>query len=264
MEKEVTQGFFYFWIGYFLYLGRVADNTPHSHHAVQVIFNRRGQFRLGLDDRVIECGGVVINSDVPHQLLSSDPSQVHLLIDHETAMARAIKQAQLGNAKIKILDNDLLASLQACLDFPDPAPESCAGARAVFGKIVAALAGSPEEQPLEIEPRIRKTLQLLQRDYLSQTLVTADLARDVCLSQGRLMHLFTEQIGIPVRRYVLWMRAMSAFQFALAGEPLTEAAHRAGFADSAHLSRTFRSLYGITLSSILKNSRFVQVTSCIA
>ena len=264
MEKRVTQGFFYFWIGYFLYLGRVADNSSHMHHAVQVIFNRKGRFQLGMGDQVIECAGVLINSDIPHQLLSSDATQVHLLIDRETTIARAIKQAHLGDDKFKILDGPLLERLIACTDLPGDSPGSCKTAHAVFGKITAVLAGCPENTTMEIDPRIQKTLRLLKSEYISQTLVTADLARVVCLSEGRLMHLFTEQIGIPVRRYVLWMRAMSAFRFALAGESLTEAAHRAGFADSAHLSRTFRSMYGITLSSILKNSRFVQVSSCIA
>jgi AraC-like DNA-binding protein len=77
-----------------------------------------------------------------------------------------------------------------------------------------------------------------------------------------LIHLFTEQIGIPLRRYVLWLRLMTAVQFAVQGESLTEAAHRAGFSDSAHLCRTFRRMYGITLSGLVKNSQFVQVISC--
>jgi len=58
------------------------------------------------------------------------------------------------------------------------------------------------------------------------------------------------------------IHGMTAVQFAVQGESLTEAAHNAFFSDSAHLSRTFRRMYGITLSGILKNSRFVQVIFC--
>lgn len=39
------------------------------------------------------------------------------------------------------------------------------------------------------------------------------------------------------------------------GSSLTEAAHVAGFADSAHLSRTFRSMFGIAPSFMFERSR---------
>ena len=39
------------------------------------------------------------------------------------------------------------------------------------------------------------------------------------------------------------------------GSSLTEAAHAAGFADSAHLSRTFRSMFGITPSFLFRRGQ---------
>lgn len=45
------------------------------------------------------------------------------------------------------------------------------------------------------------------------------------------------------------------------GQPLTEIAHAVGFADSAHLTRTFKGFFGLT-PSFLADSRCVQVLVC--
>lgn len=48
----------------------------------------------------------------------------------------------------------------------------------------------------------------------------------------------------------LWLRLQRAVELFAAGTPLTEAAHAAGFADSAHLSRTFRRMFGIAAATL--------------
>jgi AraC-like DNA-binding protein len=72
-----------------------------------------------------------------------------------------------------------------------------------------------------------------------------EVAAAVGVSVSRLTHLFTEQVGIPLRRYVLWLRLRMAITEVLAGADLTDAAHSAGFADSAHLTRTCRDMFGL-------------------
>jgi AraC family transcriptional regulator len=70
------------------------------------------------------------------------------------------------------------------------------------------------------------------------------------LSPGRFRHLFVAETGLPHRGYVLWLRLGRAVDVFAAGGSLTDAAHDAGFADSAHLSRTFRRMFGLAPSSL--------------
>jgi AraC family transcriptional regulator len=63
-------------------------------------------------------------------------------------------------------------------------------------------------------------------------------------------HLFVEQTGLPFRTYLLWLRLTKAVESMAAGASLTEAAHEAGFADSAHFSRTFRRMFGVAAAAL--------------
>jgi len=58
---------------------------------------------------------------------------------------------------------------------------------------------------------------------------------------------------------------MHAIEATIGGDNLTMAAHEAGFADSAHLSRTFRRMFGrapALLSAATTDSQFVQSLLC--
>lgn len=78
-----------------------------------------------------------------------------------------------------------------------------------------------------------------------------ELAALVHLSPTRFSHWFVEQTGLPLRSYAKWLRLTQAVRHLASGEPITTAAHASGFSDSAHSSRTFRSLLGIDPSSAL-------------
>jgi AraC-like DNA-binding protein len=70
------------------------------------------------------------------------------------------------------------------------------------------------------------------------------------LSPGRFRHLFVEETGMPLRTYVLWRRLLQVWNLLMQGQSLSEAAHAVGFADSAHLSRTSRAMFGTTPSAL--------------
>ena len=82
---------------------------------------------------------------------------------------------------------------------------------------------------------------------------TSDLAGWTSLSNSRARHLFKEETGGPFTQYLKWLKTMEAVKHAcLSGSNLTETAHMAGFSDSAHLSRTFKEMFGLVPSSVLQ------------
>ena len=79
----------------------------------------------------------------------------------------------------------------------------------------------------------------------------AELAARAGLSSSRFLHLFKAQTGVPLRRYRLWNRMGAAVGAFRHGVSLTEAAHAAGFASSAHFSTAFRDMFGMTPSELV-------------
>ncbi len=102
-------------------------------------------------------------------------------------------------------------------------------------------------QPLE--PRIaRIAAQLSQAP--DEIVPAQALADAVELSVSRLEHLFTAQLGVPLRAYRGWFRMRLAAQHLLRGVSLTEAAHAAGFHDSSHFTHAFRDTFGLPPSFV--------------
>jgi AraC-like DNA-binding protein len=101
-----------------------------------------------------------------------------------------------------------------------------------------------------IDNRVEKLVAEIKKTS-EENISVEDLSRLVNLSVPRLVQLFKKQTGVPIRRYRLWHRLfVTAKQMAMGGN-LTEAAMDAGFADSAHFSHTFKSMFGMTLTAIL-------------
>ena len=102
------------------------------------------------------------------------------------------------------------------------------------------------------DARVERALSALDQQ-LSGKVSAQALAQAAHVSLSQLERLFANQLGLPVRRLVLWRRLRVALGLALGGSTLTEAAHGAGFADSAHFSRTMKQLFGVTAGASLRN-----------
>ncbi|MFI2476231.1 helix-turn-helix transcriptional regulator [Nocardia xishanensis] len=116
----------------------------------------------------------------------------------------------------------------------------------------SAIASESEAQWLRVgaagetvrHPAVAEVLRLLPERISAGPVRLAELARAVHLSESRLAHVFSAELGLPFRPYLRWLRMQRAAELLVAGHSLTEVAHQAGFADSAHLTRVCRSMFG--------------------
>jgi AraC-like DNA-binding protein len=64
------------------------------------------------------------------------------------------------------------------------------------------------------------------------------------------MHAFSKEVGIPLRPYLRWLKLERAGSAIATGATLSDAAYAAGFADAAHMTRTFKGMLGVTPSEV--------------
>jgi len=119
---------------------------------------------------------------------------------------------------------------------------------------VLEIAGDTLPKVPSLDARAQRLMKLLC-DNPRCTL--SDLAQNLKLSYHRTSHLFTQAVGITVRTYQLWQKLYRANGPLTKGATLTEAAHAAGFVDSAHYSNAYFTAYGRSPRDAFKARRFV-------
>ena len=88
---------------------------------------------------------------------------------------------------------------------------------------------------------------------VAQPFKLADLARHLNVSVSLLSHRYREQTGETPRRHLLRLRLDQARAMLVTGYALKEIAAATGFANAFHLSRTFKSIEGVSPREYLRS-----------
>jgi AraC-like DNA-binding protein len=102
-----------------------------------------------------------------------------------------------------------------------------------------------------IDPRIRKIVALI-RDEPDRNYSQRELSEALGLSASRVLHLFSEQVGVPYRRYRMWKRLWLSAERLHASDSMTTAAMDSGFADATHFSHAFRDTFGVNPAPVFR------------
>ncbi len=249
MNRTTAQryrGEFVAWTGVCGFIGEGSGSTPilpHSHYAIQLVigaptglrvqFGRRGAWQ--------ECAAALLPSRAVHSIDVSDcDMSVVLFIEPDTPSGKALA-ARLRDGP-ELLDAQAVAAGVQQLDSAWRVEKSYEAVKAVCTQLIVDLSRAEPREPSD--PRVLFAIEYL-RQSVDQPVSLADLARAANLSPDRFRHLFVEQTGMALRTYLVWRRLLHVWTLLMAGQTLSAAAHAAGFSDSAHLSRTARTMFGL-------------------
>lgn len=238
--------------GRMLFLRRGIVSAAHRHHAIQICLGLDGP--IGFRDAsglARRARAFIIDHNCRHTIEAAPDRHAFLFVEPEMTLAREIRARHLPEGGISEFDFAL------CADFRDRLIACHERAMAdgeiydLLDGLLATLGGTPQAVP-GMDDRIDRVLRRLAQSPSEDEPSPAELAHMVALSESRFQHLFKAHVGLPLREYLLWRRLIVASRLIAEAGSLTRAAHDAGFSDSAHFSRTFRRMFGVTASDVLK------------
>lgn len=215
-----------------MFLGQAGNHDWHRHMAHQITIGINHDLTVTTPDSHVTARAICIQAGVTHRIEAVEVISIYL--DALSEEARAFN----ASTSILPIDAQKILSLQRLLATPNITAQQMRGAVRQFLNL--------SDLPI-IDQRLRLVLEALNEPTNGRQ----ELAYLMHLSTTRFSHWFVEQTGLPLRSYRKWLRLVAALQLITAGQSLTRAAHAAGFSDSAHFSRTFRSLFGLDPSSAL-------------
>ncbi len=241
----------YVWNGGSLWIGRGAGSGGlHAHHALQITLPPDDvvRFRCSLSEPWRDYAGAVVRPHAKHQFDGRGGRVAQLFVEPETTLGRVLLDLTAGQpitplerAQVRPLVEPLFERFEALRATGGDDMEAMQAITQAALRKLACCAPSPPA----LDPRIARVVLVL-RERVAQPPTLSEAAALVHLSPGRFRHLFVEQTGSSFRAYLLWLRLHAAVTGFNRRTSWTDAAHKAGFADSAHLSRSFKRMFGIS------------------
>ncbi|WP_202361573.1 helix-turn-helix transcriptional regulator [Mesorhizobium sp. 131-3-5] len=238
-----------FWTGGSLWMGQaIAPIELHSHHAIQACIGLPDQIQLRTGDTIpwASYSCAVVPPNLPHAFQAPGKMVANIFCEPESSLGRGLLR-RFGRERIMGVSALEIARPARTLRLAFDDGHSDDDLEDAALDILYSLSGSVPARP--VDRRINLTIAFISAN-LTESLSLLTVASHVELSSGRFRHLFVEETGISFRSYLLWTRLNRALELGFGGASWTDAAHAANFADSAHLSRSARRMYGIAPSSI--------------
>jgi AraC-like DNA-binding protein len=233
------------------------DAHKHSHHAIKILVNFNDCEEVSINGLPIRENTIVLDADVKHELLANSNQSMMLLINPDSPMGSHIRQSCLSSDSIYISNQPYSPHFIDLLKSSECNTLSKETVISVYNEVLSVFCNG-ELSVYRLDERIRKVFDETHRLEEKRMSIT-EIASLIHLSESRFMHLFKDEIKIPFRQYLSWLRMLHAIRLLIKGCSMTETALISGFSDVSHLHKTFYYFFGVKYSAHFKNSSLLQV-----
>ena len=250
------------WItpGRVLYSGLLGRLSQRKIGSIIVYIAQQSPLRVSIDGGDWEQGDLlVVPAYLPHRIVCDEKTITDILIEPETVQHAGLPDF-LRDRRGAVQAPAFVAHVQAVLAqlrtqayahtaaFP---PHDAEFDQRLFGAVLAAG---------QMDPRIQHVLADVEADPGGST-SAAEYAARAGLSTSPFVHLFREQVGVPIRTLRMWKRARSLLRYVSQSVNMAEIAQLAGYPDSSHFSHSIRAVFGMSPKDMFEGSRGIDLHS---
>ena len=218
---------------------------PHSHLAVHFIAGLDGPVHCVVSGDSFDADAVFIASDVVHTAYAEKGDMLVFLFDTAGSIAEEAQKQYLCGRPYFCGDKETVEKLREIWKNNPPAQAD---------SLITQLLGLDTVGNTLRDERISQVLEYLRSlDEVPED-ITAQLCAKVCLSPSRLSHLFKENVGISLHRYLAMDKMRKGYIHFQKYGNITEASMRAGFDSPSHFAATCKRMFGISFSEFVKGS----------
>ncbi len=230
---------------------------PHAHPTWTVALMREGAARFTVDaaphraddgelfvlePEAVHTGMRAVPDGWSYEVLYLDPPLISAWAEDDRPAPRAANWVVFRDPALRAA---LARAHRALADEPPGLAVDEAVADAVAALRPHLRPGPPVARTQAEHPAVRRALRHLDERW-DRPVSLAELAAVARLSRFELTRCFTAQVGQPPHAFQIDLRVRRARELLRGGEPPAAVAAACGFADQAHLTRTFKRAVGVT------------------
>ena len=218
----------------------------HSHLAVHLIVGLGSKLHCTVANENFDADAVFIASDVPHTVYSDSAEMLVFLFDPACPYSSEICRVYLNENRyfsLTAAQAEGIGSLWA----------ATRNSIREADKAILEYLGLSKSREKQMDKRVAEVLTILRETETVPEDAVDFLCSKVCLSKSRLSHLFKENLGISLSRYLAWEKMRKGYILFQKYGTITDAAVMAGFDSPSHFAATCKRMFGLSFSDYTKS-----------
>lgn len=235
---------------YMLFFQDFNETEPHIHSTKHLTISLEGLMNCKLAETHLKCAGYVLNSGIVHERYGEDVCGQKIIFIFEPCSQLALKMEKeiLNGKSYQLLEEKMVIEIKK--KFGDRLKEEKVTQEMVEQIFdICHLTGA---MSYRLDTRVEQLVNNLREEETITNEIVENAMLATNLSKSRLLHLFKQDIGVSLKKYLQCLKFFKTWRYLAEGENITDACLHAGFNDSAHYSNFMKQCYGMSTKQELK------------